>query len=212
LVSEEQEDRRVRRTRRALQQALRDLMLEKAYDRITVQELLDRADIGRATFYAHFHDKDALLMSEFEAMREALREAMRQHLSTVPHAGGHASAEQRHQEHGLAGGRVLFEHAAERQVEYRALVRSRSGGSILKFAHQEITALLREHFEEAAVHTRRQPAVPAEITAQYVAGALLALLHWWLSQDSPCTAEEIGRMFGHLALPAVTAALGAIHP
>src|SRR5262249_61932845 len=86
LVDSEREDRRVRRTRRALQEALRELMLQKAYDHITVQDVLDRADVGRATFYAHFRDKDALLMSEFEAMREALREHLAKHLRGQEHA------------------------------------------------------------------------------------------------------------------------------
>jgi AcrR family transcriptional regulator len=203
-VEGEREDRRVRRTRRALQGALRALMLEKAYDRITVQDLLDRADVGRATFYAHFRDKDALLVREFEVMRRSLR----QHLDTVLHARDHGFDDGRHGEYGLGVARAAFEHAAGRRGEYRALVRSRSGGAILKLAHQELTSLIREHLDEAAARGRLEPVVPADVTAQYVAGALLALLTWWLYHDVPYGAEEMGRMFARLTIPAVAGSLG----
>src|SRR5690242_10979296 len=56
-------DRRVNRTRRALKDALTDLILEKGYERVTVGDVLERADVGRSTFYAHFVDKDDLLMA-----------------------------------------------------------------------------------------------------------------------------------------------------
>src|SRR5689334_24059575 len=62
-------DRRVRRTRRLLREALLALVAEKGYDRVTVQDVLDRADVGRATFYAHFRDKDDLLVSGFDELR-----------------------------------------------------------------------------------------------------------------------------------------------
>ena len=54
-------DRRVRRTRRALHDALLTLMTEKSYDAVTVQDIIDRADVGRSTFYSHFTDKRYLL-------------------------------------------------------------------------------------------------------------------------------------------------------
>ena len=56
-------DRRVGKTRRALKEALTDLILEKGYEGVTVQDVIDRADVGRSTFYAHFIDKDDLLMA-----------------------------------------------------------------------------------------------------------------------------------------------------
>src|SRR5215467_10760821 len=56
-------DRRVARSRRALKEALTDLILEKGYEAVTVQDVIDRADVGRSTFYAHFVDKDDLLMA-----------------------------------------------------------------------------------------------------------------------------------------------------
>src|SRR4051812_37141511 len=66
-------DRRVRRTRRILGDALLELIVEQGYEQTTVQDVLDRADVGRSTFYAHFRDKDALLMAGFDEMAEQLR-------------------------------------------------------------------------------------------------------------------------------------------
>ena len=61
-------DRRVRRTRQALTLALIELVLEKRYDAITIQDLLDRADVGRSTFYGHYRGKDDLLLRSFEGL------------------------------------------------------------------------------------------------------------------------------------------------
>src|SRR5690242_18084253 len=62
-------DRRVERTRQSLQNALSELILEKGYEHVTVQDVIDRANVGRSTFYAHFEDKEQLLLSGFEPLR-----------------------------------------------------------------------------------------------------------------------------------------------
>ena len=73
LVAERKRmDARVRRTRDALGDALVALMQEKPFDTITVQDVLDRAKVGRSTFYAHYSDKDDLLMSDAEEFFESL--------------------------------------------------------------------------------------------------------------------------------------------
>jgi AcrR family transcriptional regulator len=63
-------DPRVRRTRRLLQQAFRELLAEKGFQTISVQDIADRATVNRATFYAHFDDKfalvDSLIRDEFQ--------------------------------------------------------------------------------------------------------------------------------------------------
>src|SRR5687767_3562998 len=61
-------DRRVRRTRRLVQQALVELILEKGYDAVTVTDIIDRADVGRSTFYAHFTDKQDVLFSNLDEL------------------------------------------------------------------------------------------------------------------------------------------------
>ena len=70
-------DSRVRQTRAALLGALPLLMIERGYERITIQNVLERADVGRATFYAHFSSKDDLLAGSVANLRAWLVEAWR---------------------------------------------------------------------------------------------------------------------------------------
>ena len=69
-------DRRVRHTRDALGDALVAIMHEKPFDDITVQHVLDRAGVGRSTFYTHFRDKDDLFLSDVEDFLEAMAFAL----------------------------------------------------------------------------------------------------------------------------------------
>jgi len=77
--SNKKTDARVRRTRDALGDALIALMQEKAFETITVQEVLDRAHVSRSTFYTHYSDKDDLLMSDADEFFEALSTALSAH-------------------------------------------------------------------------------------------------------------------------------------
>src|SRR5712692_5011209 len=103
-------DRRVRRTREALHKALMSLALEKKYDAITVQEVLDRADIGRSTFYTHFQSKDELLISGFHHLRVTLEAALEQQKKS---AKRHESV--------IAFSGAMFEHAHGYREMYFAL-------------------------------------------------------------------------------------------
>lgn len=100
-------DRRVRRTRAALQRALHDLVLEKRYESITITDILDRADVGRSTFYTHFTDKDDLLLSALD------------HITAEIDAATHAD--------GTIDTTPLFAHAGTHIELYRALSRGPAG-------------------------------------------------------------------------------------
>src|SRR5215470_5123998 len=102
-MKQERRDRRVTRTDRLLQQALIALILERGYEAITVQDVLDRADVGRTTFYAHFPSKEALLLSLFDSMRASLNEAIGRLGPSVAHRMGEGN--------GVL--EPLFAHAAE---------------------------------------------------------------------------------------------------
>src|SRR5512141_1969972 len=71
-------DRRIQRTQQLLREALIALILEKGYDAITIQDILDWANMGRSTFYAHYRDKEDLLLSGFQGLFEAFQKEYRQ--------------------------------------------------------------------------------------------------------------------------------------
>jgi len=66
------QDRRIRRTQQLLAQALIALTLEKGYEAVTIREITERADVGYATFFRHYHDKDALLQEVLDALVEEI--------------------------------------------------------------------------------------------------------------------------------------------
>ena len=176
--SNKKTDARVRRTRDALGDALIALMQEKAFETITVQEVLDRAHVSRSTFYTHYSDKDDLLMSDSEEFFEALSMAL--------------SA------HGDKSDRVFpvqefFNHLADVQPFYKALVKSG------KF--QENMELARGHFargiERRLSELPRAKSIPANERSAIAfthPGALLSLLAWWLDRgmrESPAEMDEL---------------------
>jgi len=72
MMKTERVDRRVQRTRQLLNEALMSLIVEKGYEAITVQDIIDRANLGRSTFYAHYQDKEDLLLSGMEKIVHSL--------------------------------------------------------------------------------------------------------------------------------------------
>ena len=104
-------DRRSQRTQRILHEALMALMQEKRYDAITVQDIIDRADVGRSTFYAHFEDKEDLMINGLMHLMEILSDMV-----AKPSATGETR---------LLPTQELFEHVQEHQELFKGMVRGR---------------------------------------------------------------------------------------
>ena len=194
------EDRRVRRTRAALQEALLALIIEKGYAAVTVQDIIDRADVGRSTFYAHFLNTQDLLVSGFERLHADL--AAQQ--AAAPATAGSLG------ERALGFSLPLFRHAQRHHQLYKALVGKRSGEAMGIVREQMETTLAGALRTNLAALTPRgaRPAVPLEVAVRQVVGALYALLTWWLDRDMPYPPEQLDRYFKQLTVPSLDAALG----
>lgn len=188
-------DRRVKRTRALLGEALMDLMAEKPYESITVQDLIDRADVGRSTFYAHFLDKDDLLESRVAELRTMLVEDLDRHRTAA-------------REHGkptLGFSEAFLAHTREHRGLYRAIVGKPSGAMVEQKLRSLVEDLVRD--ELRAIAPRRSPSVPPEAMARGVAGVYMALVAWWLDQPDPSPVPDIDRMIRLLVEPGLAMAL-----
>lgn len=184
-------DRRSRRSRRLIADALMALLREKRYDRITVQEIIDRADVGRSTFYAQFRNKEDVLESELEHVFGQLHE---QHLAFAQESSNH-----------LLPTLGLFQHIQETQSFYPTLIRGLASDPHEAAVHRSLRDLALRQLAHA---TGSAPlAVPAEIVAEYLAGSLLTLAHWWLDHGSSYTPEQMEAVFQQLVMPGVHAVL-----
>jgi AcrR family transcriptional regulator len=188
-------DPRIQRTQQLLRAALISLIQEKGYESLSVQHIIDRARVGRATFYAHFDSKDDLLASGIQELRESLREGQRRALAS-------ATADERL----LAFSRELFVHADEHRTVFRAMVGKRSGAVIQQLIHKMLVDLVREEVK-LMLPVRRGTDTPAEAMAQFIGGGLFGLLIWWANGTRRLPVIEVDALFRRLAIPALRAAV-----
>jgi AcrR family transcriptional regulator len=162
-------DRRSLRTRRLLGEALIALLLEKRYDDITVQDVLERANIGRSTFYEHYWDKEDLLNSEIERVIDVLD----QRLATPSQQAAD-----------LIPSLALFQHVQEQQRLFRALMRGQGirqalkRGQGLHVVTQAFQDLLCTRVEQrlALASVKDMPDELLVALASYIAGAFMTLM------------------------------------
>lgn len=169
-------DRRIRKTREALRDALLALLPEVGWDGIDVAGLCARADVGRSTFYLHYTDKTALLKGAFEDLQAHLLGSLDPGASGTPYPF-------------LPG---LLAHVHEQQQVFRALLGRRSGHVV----QQHFRELLAQLFSAPAGRGRRSPQGEAQI--HMLAGSLFELLVWWLGAgpaDTRRPSEEVHALF-----------------
>jgi AcrR family transcriptional regulator len=189
-------DRRVQRTRELLQKALIDLISERGYDAITIQDIVDRANVGRTTFYLHYNSKDELFMSCHEAI-----------VSEFYFGPFYAHSREILLAHEAPHGMILaYQHLEAARSQVIALFQSKDSALILRRIRdrsaQEIEDSLR------AVFADLDSTISVELLANYLAGAQIALLHWWLEKRQPCTPTELAQAFHRLQRAAIRDAYG----
>ncbi|HEX7555154.1 MAG TPA: TetR/AcrR family transcriptional regulator [Leptolinea sp.] len=184
-------DRRVNRTRETLFQALSNLMLEKRYDDITVQDIIDRANVGRSTFYAHFQDKEDLSMSNLIHILDSLTGAMEH---------GDVNSDS------LLPGRELFEHIREHYPVFKALTMGRGMDMFFNQGQEYWSKNMVERLK-SMLPEGQEPIVPIPIMAQYISGTFVTLLKWWVDNKMPYSSDYMAEAVHKLVMPSVQAGL-----
>jgi AcrR family transcriptional regulator len=148
--------------------------------------------VGRATFYLHFDSKEDLLRSSLERLRQHLTQAW--HSAAGGQAGSSAP---------LGFSLAFFQHVDSHRRLYRAIV-GRESGAIVDSQMRKLLADL--VLREVGMRDRSALArAKADLTVQYMAGALMAVVTWWLDRNIKLTAEEIDSTFRQMTLPALQA-------
>jgi AcrR family transcriptional regulator len=171
----EVQDRRVRRTQHLLAEALIALTLEKGYEAVTIRDITERADIGYATFFRHYRDKDELLKDVLDVVLNELNELL---CTPLPAADPTTT------------GVLLFRYVQEHEEVVRVLLKSHT---------------LRQNSIQAATlstisKTMPQPdsIVPPEIAAHHIVASTMTLIEWWLDHQMPYPAERMGMIYAEL--------------
>jgi AcrR family transcriptional regulator len=172
--------------------------MEKKYESITVQDILDRADVGRSTFYMHFQDKDGLLFSGFQYLEDFLESA---HESS-PTAPGNSH------ERIIGFSLAMFEHAQEYRRVHRALLGSGAEAVVRRRIHSVLAGIVgRELKAELERHKRGNIPVFPELLAHFLVSTYISVLMWWLNSRNPASPKEINVAYRHLVLPCLASLL-----
>lgn len=171
-----------------LQHALISLIRKKRYEAITIKDICEAANVGRSTFYAHYTSKDDLKRSGLEHLRRLLVGRQRDALATP--------GDIRNRSLGFSLG--MFEHARDHMDLYRALAGGRGGVVALGRVRQILSDLVRDELSAAAADPSAH-AIPPELVVQYVVGAYMAVLIWWLDGGAKLPPQRIAAMFRRLA-------------
>jgi len=176
-------DRRIRRTCERLGSALVALIQERPIDDVTVQDVLDRASVGRSTFYLHYSDKDDLLLSQLEKFLETMSTAL---------------SVRKEESHRVVPVAELFAHIGSQKKLYRALADSGRLNDFFDLAQGYFARGIEQRLRESKRLSKlAQPKLPQRevgARASALAGSMLSLLRWWLdrgARESPRAMDEL---------------------
>jgi len=177
-------DRRIVRTRTRLQDALLSLIRTRNYDSISISDICRSAKVGRSTFYAHYAKKDDLKRSGLRHLRDRLTEVQLRGADQGPQP--------------LSFSLALFEHARSHLDLYKALIGTRGGAVALSALRETLSELVRRELRQRSGRTRSADD-PREFTVQYLVGAYLSVLTWWLDAGAKLPVQRVDALFRRLA-------------
>ena len=175
-------DRRSQRTRHLLSAALVELIRERDYKTITVNDIIERANVGRSTFYTHYKDKDDLFLGELDRVIEVLSQRIpgQDDMPFFPSLG-------------------LFQHVSEEYELYKALVWTPGIDLLIRHMQKSLT----QRVEQGLQSSGKEYDIPLPILASFITGSFLTLLKWWLENKKKQTPEQMNEMFKKLIISGI---------
>jgi AcrR family transcriptional regulator len=179
-----------------LQKALVELIAERGYDAITIQEIVDRANVGRTTFYLHYSSKDQLFMSCHEAIVSKFHLGLFHPFS---------------REELLSSGIPLempstYQHLEEDRALLYPIFQGKDSSLILRQIRERSAREIETNLR--LVFTESESAIPVDMLSNYLAGAQIALMQWWLERRQPHTPEDLAQALFRLQRAAIREAFG----
>lgn len=162
------EDRRVRKTKAALQQAMVELVIEQGYEAISIDALAGRADVTRATFYAHYPSKAALLTAVVDAFADAVIAAL-EAAEGADHPGGRLE--------------VLLEQARASRDVLGIIVRGEGDGGPLRRFTERVEEVIAADLAARMAESHATPRVDPSLITRLRAAQVVAAVAWFLDHD-----------------------------
>ena len=187
------EDRRKERTRQLLRDALLELIPEKGYEAINVQDITDRANVARPTFYLHFNDKQDLLFSSLREIYDDLVE--RQHRA---HGDQHLGEIVANMDKVDASD---FRHVADHAAFYKVMLSEKGSMAFLLMVMEYLSSIMHTELVNKLAVNGTVGSIPTDLISSYLAGAELGIVNWWLkSNDMRYSPEQIAQMMSLICM------------
>lgn len=201
-------DRRIARTRTLLKDSLLNLIQEKGYEAITIENITDRANLGRATFYLHYHDKAELLLESIDSIAEDLINQATQsgYIPGLTPDPANPVTPQKQSQSFL----MVFKHASQKAELWRIILRG-EGMTMASVRIREILGKIAGNYFEDQMRefsNSDQRLIPSEVAANYFAVSLMGFLTWWLESDMKYPAEQMAEMFRTMFFNGIQRAAG----
>ena len=181
-------ERRRKKTRQAILSAFQELLAQKRYENITVQDIVETADVGRSTFYTHFETKDMLLRAMCEDMFVHV-------LENVTDEGSHDFSHDRDNP-AMIVSHMLY-HMQDQQKSIRGLLTCESRDIFLQYFREK----LRETLAARGHELLRSHTLPDDFLINHITGSFVLMVEWWMRGGCMLTPEEMTRMYAAVITP-----------
>lgn len=188
-------DRRVQRTRALLNNALMQLIPEKGYDHVTIEDITERANLGRTTFYLHYQSKDDLLLDHHAGFVTKMKLGVLSRTELLGDKPQPAMIQ-------------FLKQLSQSKAIYQAFTQAKDAQIIMRGVEEQgvrnLTMSLKTAFPELT------PSPPIDALTRYIVGAQLSLIDWWIRSRASYSAQEIAKMLHQLRAVAIVDAFGVV--